>query len=288
MDRTITTNIEIGTRIHSILYGGRDGVVYAIHGIQSPGSVRSLGGGVMMMGGGAHFDIVFDDGTQSRALPECILRGVQWRIYADVASASEIADLLQFNSTEEERKRLEAEEAARKFAAAVAALRVDSRYAKLTQAGPNHGGGKLVAANLRIELKAAFAGVKFSVTSDYNSVRLSWIDGPTTDAVKALTGKYEGGHFDGMDDSYHHVKSPFTTVFGSAQYISETRGHSPAAMLAAAKAIQQQYDSEPFTVHESSDGTAYIDCRSNDDQRLVYAYLEKRYPFDAEGVTDGR
>ena len=30
---------QIGTRVHSILYGGRTGVVYAIHGEQRPGMV---------------------------------------------------------------------------------------------------------------------------------------------------------------------------------------------------------------------------------------------------------
>jgi hypothetical protein len=114
---------------------------------------------------------------------------------------------------------------------------------------------------------------------------VSWVDGPTTDEVKVLTGKYEGGHFDGMDDSYHHRNSPFTTVFGSAQYIFETRKYSVAAMTAAADVIQKRFDSEPFTVKESYDGSAYIDCNSNEDQRQVYAYLEKRYPFDADAAV---
>jgi Large polyvalent protein associated domain 30 len=76
MNRTITDRIVVGTRVHSILYGGRDGVVYAIHGEQSPSSVRSIGG-FMQTGGRAEFDIVFDDGTETRHLPECIIRGVQ-------------------------------------------------------------------------------------------------------------------------------------------------------------------------------------------------------------------
>jgi hypothetical protein len=280
LNRTISTHIEIGTRIHSILYGGRDGVVYAIQGKQSPETVRSIFGGAMMTGGGSHFDIVFDNGTESRGLPECILRGVQWRIYADIARPEEIAFLREHVASETERKRIEADAAAKKFAADKDALRSDPRYSKLKQTGSGDGGGKLVASNLRIELKAAFPGVKFSIRSDYNSVRVAWVDGPTTDEVKAFTGKYEAGHFDGMDDSYHYSRRPFTNVYGSAQYIFENRSHSVAAMIAAAKTVQKMYDSPPFTVHESSDGTGYIDCNSNDDQRLVYSLLEKRYPFE--------
>lgn len=29
--------VEVGQRVHSILYGGRNGIVYAIHGEQRPG-----------------------------------------------------------------------------------------------------------------------------------------------------------------------------------------------------------------------------------------------------------
>ena len=118
MNREISAHIEVGTRIHSGLYGGRDGVVYAIHGNQSPESVRILGG-VMHMGGSANFDIVFDNGTETRGLPECILRGVQWRVYADVVRPEEIAFLREHAASEGERKRLEADEAAKKFAADV-------------------------------------------------------------------------------------------------------------------------------------------------------------------------
>jgi hypothetical protein len=279
MNRTISTHIRVGTRIHSILYGGRDGVVHAIHGQQSPESVRSIGG-CMQTGGSAEFDIVFDHGTESRRLPECILRGVQWRIYEEIATPQEIADMLFFAATEDVRKRKEADEASRKFAEEVASLKVDPKYAKLTQAGENHGGGKLVATNLRIELKKAFPGVKFSIRSDYNSVRIAWTDGPTTDHVKAITGKYEGGHFDGMDDSYHHSRSPFTSVFGSAKYIFENRSYSVATMTTAAEAVAKKYGYEPFNVKTSFDGTAYIDCNSRDQHREVYAYLEQRYPFE--------
>jgi hypothetical protein len=281
--REISSHVEIGTRVYSGLYGGRDGVVYAIHGNQSPESVRVIGG-VMHMGGSANFDIVFDNGTETRSLPECILRGVQWRIYADVARPEEIAFLREHAASEGERKRIEAAEAAKKFAADVEALRVDPRYSKLKKTGENDGGGKLVAANLRIELKAAFPGVKFTVRSDYNSVRIGWVDGPTIDDVKALTGKYEGGHFDGMDDSYHYSRSPFTEVYGSAKYVFENRSHSVAALTAAAKFIQDKYDCGPLIVRDGYGG-AYLDRTSNDDQRHVYDYLEKRYPFNAETVA---
>ncbi len=60
--------------------------------------------------------------------------------------------------------------------------------------------GKIVKA----ELKKVFPNVKFSVTSDYNSVRVSWTNGVTIAMVEAVTSKYKQGHFDGMTDSYDY------------------------------------------------------------------------------------
>lgn len=62
------------------------------------------------------------------------------------------------------------------------------------------------AAQIKEELKGAFKGVKFSVTSDNfsmgDSVHISWEDGPTAEMVEGVTDKYQYGHFDGMTDMY--------------------------------------------------------------------------------------
>lgn len=59
------------------------------------------------------------------------------------------------------------------------------------------------AKAIRAELKAAFPGVTFKVTSKSfsmgNDVNIHWTDGPTTKEVDALVSKYEYGHFDGID-----------------------------------------------------------------------------------------
>ena len=59
-----------------------------------------------------------------------------------------------------------------------------------------------VAKLIRADLKAAFPGVKFSVTSERSTVNVSWSMGPSAGAVEALIGKYEAGHFDGSEDCY--------------------------------------------------------------------------------------
>lgn len=64
------------------------------------------------------------------------------------------------------------------------------------------------AKMIRAELKKAFPGTKFSVTSKSfsmgDSVRIDWIDGPTFEAVRKISDKYQYGHFDGMVDMYEY------------------------------------------------------------------------------------
>lgn len=64
------------------------------------------------------------------------------------------------------------------------------------------------AKAIRAELKVAFKGVKFSVTSESysmgDSVSVSWTNGPSRAEVDAITDKYQEGHFNGMIDSYEY------------------------------------------------------------------------------------
>lgn len=59
-----------------------------------------------------------------------------------------------------------------------------------------------VAKMIRADLKSAFPGVKFSVTSERSTVNISWSMGPSAPAVEELVSKYEAGTFDGSDDCY--------------------------------------------------------------------------------------
>lgn len=62
------------------------------------------------------------------------------------------------------------------------------------------------AKSVKTELKKAFPNVKFKVSSKTyssgNSLRASWVDGPTTKEVNKIMDKYQYGHFDGMTDCY--------------------------------------------------------------------------------------
>ena len=87
--------LTVGTRVsYALPYCGQ-GVIVAIHGAQLPESVQTMLGGAGVRGGNAHFDVVFENGSVSHKLPEAIVRGIQWTIYDEQASAEEIAQLLQ-------------------------------------------------------------------------------------------------------------------------------------------------------------------------------------------------
>lgn len=89
--------------------------------------------------------------------------------------------------------------------------------------------------NIRIELKRAFPGVKFSVKSERYSggdnISVGWTDGPTTEQVDKIVDKYSGGSFDGMTDSYDYSDAVWIDVYGDAKYIHTSRSYSEAVSL---------------------------------------------------------
>lgn len=64
------------------------------------------------------------------------------------------------------------------------------------------------AQAIRNELKKLFPSTKFTVRSNSfaggDSVSIKWENGPTDDNVERVVGKYQYGHFDGMQDLYEH------------------------------------------------------------------------------------
>ena len=275
--------IVVGTRIYTGLYNHGMGTVYAIHGEQSPDTVRRLGGGFMTSGGSAEFDIVFDDGGKSSRLPECILLGVQWQVFDEVATPDEIAKHLANATCYEASKKAEEQLKKEAFAREVERLKIAPEYAHLKQIDNETNGRKLAVMNIRTELKRQFKGVKFSVRSDYNSVRINWTDGPTENQIDELAQKYKDGHFNGMEDIYEYSRTPFTDLFGSMSYISARRDTSPELVQKAIDSLFAEYpgnfsDVEKPTAQEFKNGSTYqiyIDGFCETLQMLIHRKLAK-------------
>lgn len=223
-------NLQVGQRVHSILYGGRDGVIYAVHGKPDAASCKTLGG-FISVGGSTTIDVVWEHGGYSRGIPESIARGVQWRLYDETVDSAEIQRMLDNAEQHTIDAKAASEVASRQFAATKAHL--IANHPELKTVEPGQYSQKTAAANIRAELKSHFPGVKFSVRVDGNSIDVRWTDGVTTEKVRAITDKYKGGSFNGMEDIYEGKSTPWTSAFGSSDYLGTHRELSdPAIELA--------------------------------------------------------
>ncbi|MBB2157352.1 hypothetical protein HLH33_13690 [Gluconacetobacter diazotrophicus] len=218
--------IVVGTMVSTMLYNRGRGYVVAIHGSQRPETVQPRFGGIMMSGGSASFDIVFESGTYSRRLPEAILHGVQWTVYPRAkgfADQATLGHLCQKADAIAAQRKADAAAAQAAFDQKVAELQADPAHAALVQG--DTGDGVIAAKNIRVLLKAAFPGVKFSVRKDhYGSLRVNWSDGPDARAVEDITDRFRSGHYDSHSDCHGSKTTPWMKVFGHADYISTSRG----------------------------------------------------------------
>lgn len=122
-------------------------------------------------------------------------------------------------------------EAIAKQAHAAELARLAAEFPQLKRAENTHTGGKLAAVNIRTLLKAKFKGIKFSVTSDYNSVRVNWTDGPTQSQVEEITNRFDIGASDTQTDYFYTVATAWSDLFGGVQYMNMRRDMSDAAII---------------------------------------------------------
>lgn len=150
------------------------------------------------------------------------------------------------------------------------------------------------AKNIRIELKRAFPGVKFSVrSSSYSggdSIRVSWIDGPTTAQVDPIVNRYSAGTFDGMTDCYNYEANAWTDAFGDAKFVFTERENSDRAIASAIRYVATKYAGNFTayniavpTVEQFRSGKLWsvvlipgANCGVGDLQTLIYAAMARR------------
>ncbi len=241
-------DLKVGQRVHSILYGGKDGVISAINGQQDPGSIKSLGGGCVVMGGRATVDVVFPEYV-SRAIPESIIRGVQWYILDVIETPEVIRQTIDQTKAMQEKAIENVREEEEKKVNIKSDL--PAKYPYLTPKNNGTSSHALGAKNLRIELKRAFPSVKFSVRSESysggDSIRVNWTDGPLTEDIKKISDKYQEGSFDGMIDLYEYDHSNvWPDVFGGAKYVMENRHESASLILKVARSMGYEMETGEY------------------------------------------
>ncbi len=222
-----TKQIEIGIYVYTGLFGRGRGIVYAVHGGQNAGV--TVYRNAVVTGGEATFDVVFLDGTITKRLPEGILRGVQWEVYLDEepATQEEIASALQHAAMTEAEKVIRKAQEESTFRAEVERLKNNPEYKHLVPIPHEERYSvKLVAANIRRDLKKHFPDIKFSVRSEsHGCVCVRYPKDAIIDkeGVNGVLNRYKAGYFDGMNDMYEYTRTPWGDVFGSQKYISLSR-----------------------------------------------------------------
>jgi hypothetical protein len=135
---------------------------------------------------------------------------------------------------------------------------------------------------LRVALKKAFPGVKFSVrSSSYSggaSIRVAWKDGPLEKAVERVAKGYEGANFDGMIDMKNY-KSHWLLPDGSVASVS----HDPGT-VGSAGMIPPEDNPKPHPDAEAVHfGADFVFCergRSEALEAAAVAWLKKNYDPD--------
>jgi hypothetical protein len=91
---------------------------------------------------------------------------------------------------------------------------------------------KDVAKLVKVAVTAKFPGVKFSVKSDYNSISVSWTDGPAQRVVQSVISQYSFGGFDGSIDLAYSNKNWLlpdgSMVPASSEGTVGSRGYVPS------------------------------------------------------------
>ena len=195
--------------------------------------------------GGFELAIITEDGAQHRAgLGDFAKGGAHsYRLTMKTHGAPYLAQLAATVAT----VKAQASAAKTQEQAAHAAALVDfaAQFPQLKRAENTYSGGKLAAVNMRILLKEAFKGCKFSVKSDYNSVRINWTDGPTTAELLDVVGRFDIGASDTQSDYFYTVSTAFSELFGGCQYLFTNRTDSPEQIASAIERLYPDASTRP-------------------------------------------
>jgi len=113
------------------------------------------------------------------------------------------------------------------------------------------------AAAIRTELAVAFPHTAFKVKSRSfsmgNAVDIAWTDGPTAAQVEKISGTYQEGDFDGMQDLYTYRRDRPADLPG-AKYVHTHRDRSDATYRAAVAYLNSRYAGYALVVVENPHG----------------------------------
>lgn len=190
------------------MYPGEDGTLtYKLVNIDKPGPIYTENGWSHIKPDSEIFGIGMYYTPGDFAEPEEIARGL-----ANVSIFYKAEAEAEAKKKEEKKKEEEA---------------LLSKFANLRRTSKEEREYVTGAKNIRAELKAAFPKIKFSVRSEVfsggDAIDVSWTDGPTTEEVNKIIGKYNDGHYNSQEEYYEYSERSFTKHFGGAKYVHANR-----------------------------------------------------------------
>lgn len=118
------------------------------------------------------------------------------------------------------------------------------------------------AVAVRAALKTAFPGMKFSVRSETfsggDAVRIGWTNGPSHEAVDAITDRFTSGTFNGMTDSFEYNRD---RTGPTAMFVTCNRRISAELEAKVTADLRAMFASEPS---EGFETLAYRILRKSD------------------------
>lgn len=99
------------------------------------------------------------------------------------------------------------------------------------------------AKAIRSDLKQAFPQTTFRVISESyaggSAVRISWVDGPTSQQVNTIVRQYEYGHFNGMEDIYEYSNT--RDDIPQVKFVQTSRGIDEVTMDQAFHLLKEEH-----------------------------------------------
>lgn len=128
-------------------------------------------------------------------------------------------------------------------------------------------------AALRAGLRLVFPGVKFSVRGSrgtgYGWVTVSWTDGPTEQAVRAISDTFEAERFNGMTD----MMEPTSNTRHSLSGVNHQRDYSDERVAEIVALVKTTTDGEKYVDHNGT--TVFQRYPHTSDREIACMWLAK-------------
>lgn len=272
--------ITVGQWINCSLYNMGLGVICQIDDHVNNGMSTVSREGVDVVRTGGYVHVVFLTGRRATFSEYLLRQGEQYALVNQpIASDETLSQLVDQAQRMAEQLASDKKRLSEMHAEEIAGLRVNEQLTHLTQVEERYAPASKVAKNLRVELKRAFSGIKFKVTSSGRIATISWVDGVTEQQVKDCLGRYVCNSYDTMSNGFQTRITPWMEVFGSVDSLRLQREFTDRLIEHAIDHVCEAHNALPVDVAEYRSGRLYQqrfdDCEAYSVHQLIRLHLLK-------------